>query len=194
MSEIVRGKSWDQETWFTLLHAAHVAQLSLVLAIQAGTGTRLQPVLLTDGAGAALSDGARGQVRSDCHLRTWSCLTLIMFGHSLHSGRLEYLRGRRWSWLWAQTLDTEHWSRYTCPGERTLTPLCISHYDLCECSQRYSRDPGWDWWEEGGETSVGNEMIPNQTVRLLLHNNTSVYLQTLLGFNLHFLLSGWLAS
>lgn len=38
----------------TLLHAAHVAKLSLVLAILASAGARLKPILLTDGARAAL--------------------------------------------------------------------------------------------------------------------------------------------
>lgn len=36
-----------------LLHAAHVAKLSLVLAILACTGACFQPILLTDGTGAA---------------------------------------------------------------------------------------------------------------------------------------------
>lgn len=36
-----------------LLHAAHVAKLSLILAILACTGACFQPILLTDGAGAA---------------------------------------------------------------------------------------------------------------------------------------------
>ena len=48
-----RGRS------LTLLHAAHVAQLRLVLALLAGAGAHLQPVLLTDGAGAALGRRSR---------------------------------------------------------------------------------------------------------------------------------------
>ena len=43
----------------TLLHAAHVAELCLVLAVLAGTGADLQTVLLTDGARAALQQGER---------------------------------------------------------------------------------------------------------------------------------------
>lgn len=38
----------------TLLHAAHVTKLGLVLAILASAGARLESVLLTDGTGAAL--------------------------------------------------------------------------------------------------------------------------------------------
>ena len=41
----------------TLLHAAHVAELGLVLAVLAGAGADLQTVLLTDGARAALQRG-----------------------------------------------------------------------------------------------------------------------------------------
>ena len=45
----------------TLLHAAHVAELGLVLAVLAGAGADLQTVLLTDGARAALQRGGRGR-------------------------------------------------------------------------------------------------------------------------------------
>lgn len=38
----------------TLLHAANVTKLRLIFAILAGTGARLEPILLTDGARAAL--------------------------------------------------------------------------------------------------------------------------------------------
>lgn len=70
-----------------------------------------------------------------------------VFSHLPRWGRLESLRGRRWSWPWAQTWGTEDWSRYTCPGGRTLTPLCTSHYDPCKSNRQYNMDPGWDWWE-----------------------------------------------
>ena len=43
----------------TLFHAAHVAELRLVLAILAGAGADLQTVLLTDRARAALQQGER---------------------------------------------------------------------------------------------------------------------------------------
>lgn len=44
----------EQVDGLTLLHAADVAKLRLILPFLAGTGARLEPVLLTDGAGAAL--------------------------------------------------------------------------------------------------------------------------------------------
>lgn len=84
---------------------------------------------------------------------------------------------------------TEDSLRYTCPGERTLTPLCTSRYDLCSSTQGYSRDPGSDLCEK-------MYFLTNyaQRKKLNMQLNIQAYLQTLLGFNLHFLLSGWLAS
>lgn len=50
----------------TLLHAANVTQLRLILAILAGAGARLEPILLTDGARAALW-GRSIRTREDSH-------------------------------------------------------------------------------------------------------------------------------
>lgn len=142
--------------------------------------------------------GAWGKARSDTDwyehkvAKTTSSLRCGGFCHLPRWGRLESLRGRRWSWPWAQMWDTGHWLHYTCPGERTLTPLYTSHYDPCECTRQYNKDLGWGWWERevlSRESSIWNiKMLCKQKLK------GNIYLQTLLGFNLHFLLSAWLAS
>lgn len=72
----------------TFLHAANMAELSLILAILAGTGARFKSVLLTDGAGAALRGRSTrtGEIRNwqrwikCCHnnqfFQVWSCWVL----------------------------------------------------------------------------------------------------------------------
>ena len=89
----------------TLLHAAHVAELGLVLAVLAGAGADLQTVLLTDGARAALQRGGGREAWGREQINRW--LQQSYFKHAAHRGRTQW-RNRD---LFPTGLCGVHWAQ-----------------------------------------------------------------------------------